>query len=251
MKTDFLYLKTDTMRNTYWNNFLNHLSVFTRPFIDTKQFSVIKEKEFMYHNITPLDNNPNQLLFGYFQSYKYFEKEKEQIYTLIHLDEKKQEVKNKYGNELGDFNFIAMHFRIGDYKKLQQYHRLLPLEYYQKSLEYIVSHANSESIPKKVMVFCEKDDLDDVLTIVNVLMNSFPCFSFELINFIIPDWEQMLLMGFSKYNIIANSSYSWWGAYFNENPDKIVCYPKTWFGPQFKNKDTKDMFPPDWVKIEG
>jgi hypothetical protein len=58
----------------------------------------------------------------------------------------------------------------------------------------------------------------------------------------------MLLMSVCDHNIIANSTFSWWGAYLNQNPSKIVCYPGTWFGPALKH-DTRDLFPTDWVKM--
>ncbi|MFM8313149.1 MAG: alpha-1,2-fucosyltransferase [Deltaproteobacteria bacterium] len=58
----------------------------------------------------------------------------------------------------------------------------------------------------------------------------------------------MLLMSVCKDNIIANSSFSWWGAYFNSNPNKIVTYPSKWFGP-IAGHDTRDLCPPEWNKI--
>ena len=56
----------------------------------------------------------------------------------------------------------------------------------------------------------------------------------------------MLLMSCCEHHIIANSSFSWWGAYLNMNPDKIVCYLK-WFNSESHNTD--DLFPEEWIKI--
>jgi hypothetical protein len=63
------------------------------------------------------------------------------------------------------------------------------------------------------------------------------------------DWQQLLLMSCCRHNIIANSSFSWWAAYFNNNPDKIVCYPDKWFGPQLSHNDTRDLCPENWNRI--
>ena len=64
----------------------------------------------------------------------------------------------------------------------------------------------------------------------------------------VEDWQQLLLMSACSHNIIANSSFSWWGAYLNTNPTKIVCYPEIWFGSKATH-DTKDLFPESWTKI--
>jgi hypothetical protein len=57
-------------------------------------------------------------------------------------------------------------------------------------------------------------------------------------------------MSCCNHNIIANSTFSWWGAYLNENKDKIICYPSLWFEEKNKHLNTKDLFPDDWIIIK-
>jgi hypothetical protein len=141
---------------------------------------------------------------------------------------------------------ISMHFRLGDYKKFSDFHPIVTYDYYERAMNYI-----KDKIPDKIftiMYFCEDEDIEDVSLKINKLSTKFPQFTFKRGDNTLDDWEQMLLMSFCHHNIIANSTFSWWGGYFNSSPSKIVCYPSLWFGEK-ANIDTKDLCPPSWIKI--
>jgi hypothetical protein len=237
-----------TIRYTYWDTFFARLKhVTTSEFPELK---VIREKGYEYNEIDLNElKDQNVLLFGYYQSYKYFEHEFNTICSLIKLKELKDAVlnNNEYTREFLQ-DTISLHFRIGDYKKVQQHHPLMTYEYYEKSLLYIASNTTTGS---HVLYFCEDDDILDVLTIVNRLKLNFRNLKFIRCSSKLADWEQMLMMSLCRCNIIANSSFSWWGAYFNSSDNKIVCYPAKWFGEAANTKrDIKDLCPPEWVKIK-
>ena len=98
-------------------------------------------------------------------------------------------------------------------------------------------------------IFVKKKDNNIVEKKITILKEKFPQLTFIKASDEKEDWEQMLMMSCCEHNIIANSSFSWWGAYFNGNEDKIVCYPNVWFGPKLANKDTGDLCPNSWELI--
>ena len=239
-----------TIRNTYWDTFLSRLKFCLIPTIP--HVSVIREKEFTYNEISIFDLKTDVLLHGYFQSYKYFEKHYQVLCRLIGIETMKQTLLEKLELKQKDLNkSISIHFRLGDYKKLPEHHPIMQYSYYHNSLKYLkenIVNINDISENFNVYYFCEDEDIEDVTLIITKLTEDFPNYTFLRAFNTLYDWEQLLLMSMCKYNIIANSSFSWWGAYFNSNPDKIVCYPSIWFG-ESSNNNTKDLFPLEWIKI--
>jgi hypothetical protein len=237
-----------TLRYTYWNNFFSNLKPFLSKILP--QMETIRENGFRYNDI-PISNlsNKNILLHGYFQSYKYFDENYKTICKIIKLDEMKEKIFIKY-NLNQDYlnNTISMHFRLGDYKKVSDFHPIMEYEYYKKSLSHIknITDGNHDL---NVLFFCEDEDIETVMKTIDKLQNDFPNYTFERKYSHLEDWEQMLLMSLCFHNIIANSSFSWWSAYFNSNVDKIVCYPSVWFGEK-ANIDTSDLCPKQWKKIK-
>jgi hypothetical protein len=238
---------TTTTRYTFWESFFSNL----KPFLITElplNVEVIRENGFPY-NVIPNSKlvKKDIMLFGYFQSYKYFQNNYDVLCKVIGVEKMKETLLEKVSlsNEYLN-NTIAMHFRIGDYKKVQHVHPLATYNFYERALSQIQLLNLNTNL--NIMYFCEDDDVEDVLITINKLSTKFPNYTFIRGESSLQDWEQMLLMSCCHHNIIANSSFSWWSAYFNSNNDKIVCYPSVWFGETINN-DTKDLCPPDWVKI--
>jgi len=240
-----------TLRLTYWKSFLSSLKPFliseTSFILKIFLIEIVKERNFKYNELT-INETPNIMLSGYFQSYKYFEKNYYEICKLIGIEKMKKTLiqKLKKNTEYEFNDSISLHFRLGDYKYRQAVHPLATLEYYQDSLSYIKNVY--PDILFTVLFFCEDEDIDDVLIKINCLKSNFPNYVFIRGDNTLSDWEQMLYMSICKHNIIANSSFSWWGAYFNSKNEKIVCYPSIWFGPKIEH-DTSDLCPPNWIKI--
>jgi hypothetical protein len=209
---------------------------------------IIREKSFVYNELSIHEiSSNNVLLYGYFQSYKYFDNHYSSIYRFIGIDRMKESLLNKLKLNADDLNNnISMHFRLGDFKSLQDKHPITTYNYYERALKYIQSKIPNEKFT--ILYFCEDTDLNYVLLTIQKLQNEFPDYHFIRGEKTLADWEQLLFMSCCHHNIIANSSFSWWGAYFNLQTDKIVCYPSVWFGPAL-NYNTKDLCPPEWVKI--
>ena len=259
-KTSFEFNITEkprgnTHRNTYWLTLFRPL--YPHFIIYPNSSILVKELSYTYHPICIPNKEEEEekqkqdqryTLFGYFQSYKYFDSNKEAIFHIIQLNQSKQKVLEKMNLDVNVFSnhFVSIHFRLGDYKKLQDSHPVLPTQYYANSLDYLQSIVpDFSTIP--IIYFYEKTDEEEVLTTIHTLKRSYRN-KFIPVSHELKDWEQVLFMSQCKYNIIANSTFSWWGAYFNTCPNRIVCYPATWFGPAISH-DTKDLFLEDWVKI--
>ena len=173
-------------------------------------------------------------LQGYFQTEKYFKHIEDEIRDdFIFHPEISTPCKEMID---GVENPIALHVRRTDYIKNSENHFNLPIEYYKVALDHFDSDRN-------VIVFS-----DDPLWCHDESL-------FSDDRFIISENEDnrvdLCLMSMCDDFIIANSSYSWWGAWLSSNQNKKVIAPVQWFGKTgyTKNHNTKDLIPNDWTRI--
>lgn len=239
------------VRPVYWDTFFSRL----QPFLHHNSCSIShKDPNFSYTEI-PKGLPDGSRLSGYFQSPKYFQQQYPVINNLLGIAERRENMRTRY--PMTDWKkCISIHFRIGDYAQLQEQHPILLPRYYENALQRILSQEDADlghhGAGYTIIYYHEGADRDQVDTVIGQLKSMLPRATWQRCDQSLDDWEQMLQMSLCKYNIIANSTFSWWAGYINyrSNDDSIVVYPGTWFGNKLNN-ETADLFPQDrrWIKV--
>ena len=167
------------------------------------------------------------MLLGYFQNETYFKeyfKEIRQDFTFIHpLNEQNKII----ANNILSCQSVSLHIRRGDYlsdKGAAQTFANLSLDYYRSAMEYMSRRVENPCF------FVFTDDIDWAKAQFHD-----PSICFVDINKGKDSYNDMRLMSLCKHNIIANSSFSWWGAYLNSHSEKIVIAPENWYQNQEQN----------------
>lgn len=249
----FVFLNTPrllvgTPRPTYWNTLFQRLSPVLVPHWNAPR--LLPEAQLSYYPLAKPPPHETTVLVGYFQSEHYFAENYEMIGRILQLDAQRDLVLQETVTDLRPApGCISLHFRLSDYKQLPNHYVLLPVHYYARALSHVLSCiTNAESA--SVMYFCEDQDVAEVLEKIAWLQTLFPALPFRRGGQDRADWQQLLLMSACTHNIIANSTFSWWAAYLNKTPNKIVCFPSTWFGPAIA-QDIHDLCPSTWVECHG
>lgn len=192
---------------------------------------VWKEPSFDYTPITYKFENSLRLE-GHFQSEKYFVHNRSHILELFKCpNDVKDYLEKKYGQFLGK-DSVSLHVRRGDYLLTPNHHPTCGIDYYNKAL------ALFENSPYILIMSDDTEWAKQTFTDPRCIIISGE-----------KDYIDLYLMSMCNHNIIANSSFSWWGAWLNTNPQKKVVAPSTWFGLALVNHNTKDLIPQTWIKI--
>lgn len=170
---------------------------------------------------------------GWFQNENYFKEFEQNIRKEIYPKERIR-IPKEIRSILGSKNTVSVHIRRGDFKKD---HNVLPVSYYKKAQRYI-----SDLVDKPYYLIFS----DDISWVKQNMNFGSRCFFIEDTYFF-KDYEELMIMSRCRHNIIANSTFSWWGAWLNPHEEKIVIAPKKWF---LRNSKTDtDIVPDGWIKL--
>lgn len=182
-------------------------------------------------------NTQNCTFAGYWQSYLYFDSIKELIkdeFEFRYVENKLQLLMEYLFNMP---NSISLHVRRGDYLKASDtYGGICTYDYYKRAVEYvqqIVSNPFFVVVSDDIKWVKENYKLDNSIYISSSMFDNYK------------NWYDMAIMSACSNNIIANSSFSWWGAWLNRNENKIVIAPKRWVN----NADFENICPSQWVRM--
>ncbi len=200
---------------------------------DTNISYYYDEPTFTY---SPIPYYPNMRIQGYFQSEKYFAKYKKEIIELFSPHEYiLHDLQTRYSEIIFNENTVSIHVRT----------------YMQNDPNHQWYHLNGRKYVEKAMAFFP------YYSSFIIFSDNIPWCKQHLrglrphMRFIEGDthYNDFFLMSMCRHNIISNSSFSWWAAYLNKNPDKIVIAPKNWFTERV-GANTSDLIPKEWLMIE-
>jgi hypothetical protein len=171
---------------------------------------------------------------GYFQSYKYFEHCEDLVREQFTF---KPEILNQartyIENVKKDRQVVTIHVRRTDYVNLPNHHPLCSVDYYNRA----ISHFNQD---ETTFIVCS-DDINwckENIKAKNIVYSTNNTFI------------DLCIMSLADHNIIANSSFSWWGSWLNINKDKKVITPSTWFGTYYFHYIMDDLYYPGMIKLK-
>ena len=197
------------------------------------------EPFFKYTDISG-DISQKAYICGYWQSEKYFKEHAAIIRDDFRFKSELNEINSKISQLILSVNAISIHIRRGDYISSKSTNALLgicPLDYYDAAIKKISSKVSRPHF------FIFSDDVEWVKKNLKINHDHY----FINHNHGSDSFNDMRLMSMCKHHIIANSNFSWWGAWLNSRKDKIVIAPKNWFK---KPVDNRDLIPQTWLTVE-
>jgi hypothetical protein len=188
-----------------------------------------------------LDLGDNVYLEGWWQDERYFKDIRPLLLKEIELRTRPNTKNAAWLKQIKSANSVSIHIRRGDYvtnEAAKKFHGLMGPAYYQKALDQL----NKKTGQSNFKLFVFSNDIEWCKQNLNFK------YATAFIDGYNSGAEDMRLMKNCKHNIMANSSFSWWGAWLNQNPDKVIIAPKVWFLDKKANSET-EIIPDNWLRI--
>lgn len=203
-------------------------------------YNFYKEKSFCF-DPEVFNLKSNTYLDGFWQSPKYFNKIKNTISKVFLFQDYLPDALTTLANEIENSNSICLHVRRGDYvshPNANKFHGVKGIDYFDTAISLVAQILTDI----KIYVFS-----DDISWCIQNLKSEFitTFVEYEYPHKKPKDYFRLMIL--CKHFIIPNSSFSWWAAWLNQNPQKIVIAPKKWFNDPMI--DTSDLIPDNWVTI--
>lgn len=229
-----------TTHPNQWPSYFNHFPVSNIPIID---YAIYREESHAYH---PVPRKEQICFDGYFQSYLYFWDQLQ-----IVLDSFAAAFEFPQLDTINFTGHVSVHVRRGDYVELSAMHPPVTIDYIKKAVHHFANKGYTHfSIYSDDIEWCKQTLTPDLLNIgENYLQLIFhEPFKHDPIKNALFD---MATMASHEHNIISNSTFSYWAAMMNRNPNKIVVTPalSNWFGPAYQNLSVKNLLPPGWLQM--
>ncbi len=202
----------------------------------------IVQEQFFHFDPNILKVSGNVYLDGYWQTERYFKDIEQIIRREFTIKLEPDAVNRRMAEIITNANSVSIHVRRADYvnnASTNKIHGTCPLEYYREGTEIIARQTPNPHF----YVFSD----DPVWVQKNLPINYTTTYVTH--NDADKNYEDLRLMSLCRHNIIANSSFSWWGAWLNSNPMKIVIYPHRWFNET--NINIEDLMPETWMGIDA
>lgn len=194
-----------------------------------------------YHYWEQIHSIPSTAyLQGYWQSEKYFSEIADVLREDFKFRQPLSEINAQWADKITQCHSISLHIRRGDYVSnpmTHKVHGVCQLDYYYRAIEYITSLIDDP------VFFVFSDEAEWAKSNLEI---SHPVYYVEN-NTGQESYNDMRLMSLCRHHIIANSTFSWWGAWLNNSPEKIVIAPQKWFATS--DKDDSDLIPKTWIRI--
>lgn len=181
-------------------------------------------------------------LFGYWQCEDYFKENEKLLRKEFSVKIPPSLENQKLLNEIKEVESVSLHIRRGVFIQIDfvnKVHGTCSMEYYAEAIAIIANKF------KNPVFYIFSDDINWVKENLKTQHKH----KFVDINNDKTDYEDLRLMYTCKHNILANSTFSWWGAWLNNNPSKMVIAPKQWFADKGKNELTRDLIPEGWLRL--